>query len=217
MAKASDNLFPSLLLAPGAAPASPADGSVRVYVDSADGKMKRKASDGTVTTIEGGSGGSGFTPKVKWLRYTAGNLRVPATTTFAPLLDASGASIGTGLDLTLASGSVAVGDTIEVGAHLGYANEAQDPYISFGSVVAGTVTNLFDPTLAMAVPGLWATNGAFTNASGSAFYVVKSTDLSSGALTVRPLGKTIAGTGFRTIMGGGGNSAVFFLRNWGPQ
>lgn len=58
MTKASDNLFPYLHLVPAAAPAAPAAGSERVYLDSGDGnKLKRKNSAGSVTTIEGGSGG----------------------------------------------------------------------------------------------------------------------------------------------------------------
>ena len=57
MAKASDNVFPYVHVAPAAAPASPSAGSQRLYLDSADGnKLKRKDSSGVVTTIEGGSG-----------------------------------------------------------------------------------------------------------------------------------------------------------------
>lgn len=57
MAKASDNVFPYLHVAPAAAPASPSAGSQRLYLDSADGnKLKRKDSAGTVVTIEGGGG-----------------------------------------------------------------------------------------------------------------------------------------------------------------
>lgn len=65
MAKASDNVFPYVHVAPAAAPASPSAGSQRLYLDSADGnKLKRKDSSGTVTTIEGAAGGtySTYTP-----------------------------------------------------------------------------------------------------------------------------------------------------------
>ena len=59
MAKASDNVFPYVHVAPAAAPSSPAAGSQRLYLDSADGnKLKRKDSSGTVTTIEGGGSGA---------------------------------------------------------------------------------------------------------------------------------------------------------------
>jgi len=53
--KASDNEFPSLLIKEGTAPASPASGDQRVYIDSADHHLKRKNSSGTVTDLEGGT------------------------------------------------------------------------------------------------------------------------------------------------------------------
>lgn len=52
--KASDNEFPSVLLGEGAAPANPPAGSQRLFVDSADHKVKRVDSSGTVTGLEGG-------------------------------------------------------------------------------------------------------------------------------------------------------------------
>jgi hypothetical protein len=59
MAKASDNLFPYVHLVPAAAPASPAAGAQRLYLDSGNSnKLTRKDSSGTTTVIEGGSGGS---------------------------------------------------------------------------------------------------------------------------------------------------------------
>lgn len=59
MAKASDNVFPYVHIAPAAAPASPASGSQRLFLDSADGnKLKRKDSAGVVTAIEGAAGGT---------------------------------------------------------------------------------------------------------------------------------------------------------------
>lgn len=51
--KASDNEFPSVLLAEGTAPASPAAGSQRLFVDTADHRVKRVDSTGTVTSLEG--------------------------------------------------------------------------------------------------------------------------------------------------------------------
>lgn len=72
MAKASDNLFPYVHLVPAAAPASPAAGSQRLYLDSADSnKLKRKDSSGTVTTIEGGGGGGGGTSGFTQCRKSA--------------------------------------------------------------------------------------------------------------------------------------------------
>jgi hypothetical protein len=62
MAKASDNLFPYIHLTPAAAPAAPAAGAERLYLDSADGnKLKRMNASGTPTTIEGGGGGGAST------------------------------------------------------------------------------------------------------------------------------------------------------------
>jgi len=52
---ASDNAFPSVLVTEGTAPASPASGKQRVYIDSADHHLKRKNSSGTVTDLEGGT------------------------------------------------------------------------------------------------------------------------------------------------------------------
>jgi hypothetical protein len=68
VAKASANLFPYVHLVPAAAPASPAAGAERIYLDSGDGnKLKRKNSSGTVTTVEGGGGTA-----VKDRRWQAG-------------------------------------------------------------------------------------------------------------------------------------------------
>jgi len=55
MAKASDNVYPKLIVSEGTAPASPAAGQQKLFVDSADHKLKRKDSAGTVTTVEGAS------------------------------------------------------------------------------------------------------------------------------------------------------------------
>jgi hypothetical protein len=57
MAKASDNQFPSVLFTEGAVPANPAAGDQRIYIDTADKKLKRVNSAGTVVNIEAtGSG-----------------------------------------------------------------------------------------------------------------------------------------------------------------
>jgi hypothetical protein len=59
MAKASDNEFPKLILVEGSAPTSPPAGRQDLFIDSADHKVKRVDSSGTVTTIEGGGSSSG--------------------------------------------------------------------------------------------------------------------------------------------------------------
>lgn len=56
MAKASDNIFPLLRLAPGTAPATPAAGSAALFIDSADGSLKTKDSAGVVKAIGSGGG-----------------------------------------------------------------------------------------------------------------------------------------------------------------
>lgn len=52
MAKASDNAFPKLILVEGTVPASPAAGQQKIYIDSADKKLKRVNSAGTVVGVE---------------------------------------------------------------------------------------------------------------------------------------------------------------------
>lgn len=53
--KASDNPYPSLMVVEGAVPASPAAGRHRLYVDSADHKLKRVDSAGAVKDLEAGT------------------------------------------------------------------------------------------------------------------------------------------------------------------
>lgn len=57
MAKASDNLFPSILLEEATTPATPAAGSQRLFIDVADDTLKRVDAAGTVSAIGGGGGG----------------------------------------------------------------------------------------------------------------------------------------------------------------
>lgn len=59
MAKASDNVFPKLIVSEGTTPATPPAGRQTLFLDSADHKWKRVNSAGTVTTIEGGGTGGG--------------------------------------------------------------------------------------------------------------------------------------------------------------
>jgi hypothetical protein len=69
MAKASDNVFPKLIVSEGTTPSSPAAGSQKLFIDSADHKLKRVDSSGAVSTVEGGS--SGGTSSGGILAYTA--------------------------------------------------------------------------------------------------------------------------------------------------
>lgn len=58
MAKASDNLFPSILIAEGSTPAAPAAGGQRLFLDSADDTLKRIDSAGVVSDVGSGSSAS---------------------------------------------------------------------------------------------------------------------------------------------------------------
>lgn len=51
MAKASDNAFPSVLFTKGVAPAAPAAGTVRLFVDTADGALKRIDEAGNIAGV----------------------------------------------------------------------------------------------------------------------------------------------------------------------
>ena len=69
MTKASDNLYPSVLLVEqGSAPSSPSAGDQRLFIDSADHLLKLKNSGGTVTAI----GGASVVPNLI-LDYTLGS------------------------------------------------------------------------------------------------------------------------------------------------
>lgn len=59
---ASDNLFPKVILVEGTTPANPSAGDQKIFIDSADHKLKRVNSSGTVTTIESAGGASQGTP-----------------------------------------------------------------------------------------------------------------------------------------------------------
>lgn len=106
MTKGSDNEFPSVLYKEGSAPANPAAGDQRTFIDSADHKFKRVNSSGTVTTIEGG-GGSAVANSARVL-YTGGD----KTTTSSTFVDVD----ATNAKLTLTTGArgVLIGVTVTV-------------------------------------------------------------------------------------------------------
>jgi hypothetical protein len=66
MAKASDNVFPKLIVAEGTVPSNPAAGQQKLYVDSADHKLKRVNSSGAVTAIESAGGGGSTVKDRRW-------------------------------------------------------------------------------------------------------------------------------------------------------
>lgn len=95
---ASDNPFPSLLVTEGSAPASPAAGKQRVFIDSADHLLKVKNSSGTVSSV-GGSGSGSITAS----GYTQSTAKILGRTTAS-----TGAieEITVGSGLTLSAGSL---------------------------------------------------------------------------------------------------------------
>jgi len=82
MAIGSNNPFPSVLVVEGSAPAAPAAGQDRVYVDSADHLLKWKDSSSVVRLATGQP--LGLTGAVSATRYVGGTASVaPTTGTFA--------------------------------------------------------------------------------------------------------------------------------------
>jgi hypothetical protein len=59
MTKASDNIFPKLLILEGTAPASPASGDQALYIDSSSHHLSRKTSAGSVVDLETNQTSSG--------------------------------------------------------------------------------------------------------------------------------------------------------------
>lgn len=88
MTKASDNEFPSLLVKEGSAPASPASGDQRIFIDSADHHFKRKNSSGTVTDLESGSAAAYSTAHGARVKRASSNFSVGNNTLTAIAFDA---------------------------------------------------------------------------------------------------------------------------------
>lgn len=103
MAKASDNAYPSLLVVETAAPASPAAGKQRLFIDPADHVLKRKDSAGTVTSVEAAGGGSSSLTFKRTKLVGGGNKSLAGTTTTWGALDATNLAYVT---FTLAIGDV---------------------------------------------------------------------------------------------------------------
>jgi hypothetical protein len=201
MAKASDNVFPYVHVAPAAAPASPSAGSERLYLDSADGnKLKRKDSSGTVTTIEGGSAA---VPTASATR-TAGDVTLSYS--------ASLTAVNSGLDLTLAAST---GDVIELamyGAISGHStgSSAMNVNLTAKTRVSAADVNNVAPSGATFVPAWFvpdvaAASGPPVNLGGSHLYTVQSGDISGGTVTFRFYYQTDnAGAATRTLYAASG-------------
>lgn len=210
MAKASDNPYPSVLVVEGTTPASPPAGDQRVFIDSADHKLKRVNSSGTVTTIE--SSGSGLTAiPVSVLTVTSGDKTLLATSYTA--VDTGGA-----FDITIAASA---GDILELtlSAILGSDGQSTPNNVAFTARtrVASADVNTISGASA-SVPGWFAPDvvtGKVAVISGSAFYTVVSGDISSGNVTLRLYYKTdVATAGFgRTMFADTSNPSVFSVKN----
>lgn len=179
MAKASDNQFPSVLIGEGSAPASPGAGTQRVFIDTADHKLKRKDSAGTVTIIESSGAAAELLASVS---YAPGsNTDTASTGSLAPV-------DSTNLAITFtvpASGTVLV----KLSA-LAYANAASS---GLGWALLNTSNTLIAGTRR------YVTGSQAAILCG---YVVKVTGLTPGAsVTYRWGAITIAGSGGSTSYG----------------
>src|SRR5688572_15479064 len=65
MTKASDNVFPKVELAEGAAPGTPSAAQVKLYA-KADGLLYSKDDAGTETLVSGGAGGGAVATDAIW-------------------------------------------------------------------------------------------------------------------------------------------------------
>jgi hypothetical protein len=186
MAKASDNPYPSLLVVEGSAPASPAAGNQRVFIDSADHKLKRKNSSGTVTTIEGGGGSGQGLVDFAQAKRTSSDVAINSTTF---------ANVDTALDLVM---TASAGDVIECEV---VANASKDTsgttylVFDFHTIVGGSPVNSVTSEttagtgLTNSFPG-WGSgvmpqNTTRTVFSGTKRYALVSGDISGGTVTLR--------------------------------
>lgn len=182
MAKASDNPYPSLLVVEGSAPASPPAGDQRLFIDSADHKLKRVNSSGTVTTVEGGGSSSGGVVAKAVGRFTAGAVSFTSTTW---------ASATTAWDLTLSG--VAAGDIVTYGLSLSAGVDiAPTIHADLASIVGGSPVNYWSSGgSAPAQYGVQAwcirsgTNYGYMGMGGTVASTLVSGDISSGSVTLR--------------------------------
>lgn len=181
MAKASDNLFPKVLVAEGSTPASPATGGQALFIDSADHKLKRVNSSGTVSTVEGGGGLTDFAQA----KRISGDI---------PFNSASLANVDTGLDLVM---TAAAGNVIECDlAATVYVSGTVFMVFDFVTVVGGVPVNSITTesaavtTVANSFPG-WGYPAVSTSSAsptrfvGSKRYTLQAGDISSGTVTLR--------------------------------
>lgn len=191
MAKASDNLFPYVHLVPAAAPASPAAGSQRLYLDSGNSnKLTRKDSSGTTTVVEGG-GSSSSGGILAATAYNPGTLASYTTTgTTAADVDA------TNLVVTFtapASGKVLI--------------RLSGPGGASGSAADNMYWELRESTAVVAGPAIAETGTGTANRRPAATFVVTGLTASSSH-TYKWAWHSNAGTNTCRLYAGGGAGAA---------
>jgi hypothetical protein len=95
MGKVSDNANPKLILVEGTTPSNPPAGQQKLFIDSADHKLKRLNSSGTVTTVEGGGSGS-FTSFASYTPALTATTTNPSLGTTGALAEGGYCQVGTG-------------------------------------------------------------------------------------------------------------------------
>lgn len=201
MAKASDNSFPSLLLVESAAPATPAAGNQRLFIDVADGHLKRKDDAGTVTTVEGGGVGSPA--------GTAAHVRRVATGTIS--LGSSFAAVDSAMDLTIDAAS---GDLIEAVARVISDGGSGATILDAATIVSSAITSYFaSGSSTPSDNGSAYANGAYQGVTMATFHRLTSGDVAAGAVTVRFIGK-YAGSA-KGILSDADNMVYFAIKNLG--
>lgn len=113
MAKASDNVFPRLLISEGGSTATPASGNVTVYA-KADGLLYSKDDAGTETLVSGGGGAGSFTAFADytptWTNVTVGNGTLVAR--WAQVGSGAGSLVKVQIQLTFGNSSSLSGDIV---------------------------------------------------------------------------------------------------------
>jgi hypothetical protein len=163
MTKASDNVFPRLLVSEGGSTATPASGNVTVYA-KADGLLYSKDDAGTETLVSGAAGGSGALTLLSTQTVTGSD----STITFSSISgayndlvivgrirdDAAAVVVAQGLQMVVGNGSV---DT----AGTSYAWQAYEVQAN-GSVTAAADNSDGKALLARVVNADSATAGMYT-------------------------------------------------------
>ena len=177
--KASNNEYPSILVLESTAPANPASGDQRLFIDSADHTLKRKNSSGTVTSIEGDSerAQSTTTPSAPGVAsYGSGTTDArgdhvhPLTETINFIIDGGGATITTGikgdivLDFACTIVSAELRECSSVGIATAVVNIWKTAEAAWPPTVSNKITSSTPPTLSGAAKEIDSTLTSWTTA-----------------------------------------------------